>query len=192
MKKTDGRTQAFYLKAMALFLCGPGLMFMPGCRSEPDAEVAKLRLRILTDQLPSDVMSLAELDSGFKAAKKVRVVGRIFADQMSPFDPDSGAFSLIELPKPGHDHENPGDCPFCKREMENAATAIIQIVDESGKVLNMSAEQLLELEKNHDIVVEGEATKAGEILIVNATHVHVLNSDDALLLAKQIHGKLED
>lgn len=185
-------TREFCSKGAVLALCGLGLLLMPGCQAETDAAVETLRHKILTDRLPSDVMSLAEANAGFEEGMKVRVVGRIFADGMSPFDRESAAFNLIELPKPGHNHEDPGDCPFCKREMQNAANAIVQVVDDSGQVLETPAERLLALEKNQDIVAEGKATKVGEFLIVNATSLHILKEDDALLLAKRIHGKLED
>ncbi len=171
---------------------GMGLLSTAGCSPSADPGLEQLRREIITDNLPKGVLSLAEANAAFEEGMTLQVVGRIFANGMSPFDPGSAAFNLIELPKPGHSHDDPNDCPFCKREMENAATAIVQILDESGEIVQMSAEKLLKLEKNQDVVVAGQASKVGEILIVNATSLHVLDSDNALLLAKQIHEKLED
>ena len=180
------------VRTLTLSLACLSFLLGSGCQPGPEMQMEQLREQILTDQLPSGVLSLAEATAGFEEGMQTQVVGRIFADQMSPFDPDSAAFSLIELPKPGHDHENPGDCPFCKREMENAATAIVQVVDSSDEVLKFPAEQLLELEENQDIVVRGKATKVGDVLIVSATAVHVLSAEDGKLFAKRIHEQPEE
>lgn len=192
MTNTANLTQKFCLNRIPTIVCGLGLLLMTGCLAETDAGLEELRQKILTDPLPTDVISLAEANAEFEEGTEVRVVGRIFANGMSPFDGESAAFNLIELPKPGHNHEDPGDCPFCKRDLENAATAVVQVVDDSGQVLKTSAEKLLGLEKNQDIVVEGETTKVGDLLIVNTSSVHILSAEDGLLFAKRIHGKRED
>lgn len=162
---------------------------LTGCGA-PEVDTAKLGQDYLTDSLPTDVRSLAEAHSGFEDGMEVCVAGRIFANLMSPFDPESAAFNLIELPKPGHDHENPGDCPFCKREMENAATAIVQLEDENGEVLKYSADQLLGLSENQDVVVQGLASKIGDIMIISAKSVHRLSDENAQSCATQIHEAL--
>lgn len=161
-----------------------------GCGAPPAVDTAELGKDYLSDQLPEEVRSLAESHAEFEDGMEVCVAGRIFSNLMSPFDPDSAAFNIIEMPKPGHDHENPGDCPFCKREMENAATAIVQLQDETGEVLKYSAEQLLSLSENQDVVVMGRASKVGEIMIISAEKVHALTDENASKLAVQIHEKL--
>lgn len=157
-----------------------------GCQEKgPDVEA--MRQRILLKQLPSGVQSLASTEASGELGQ-VAVVGRIFADQMSPFDAESAIFNLIELPKPGHDHENPGDCPFCRRDMLNAPMATIQVVDESAEIIPVPADQLLGLTENQDVVVQGTARRVGDLIIVDASSVHVLAEDDALNFAKEIHA----
>ena len=159
-----------------------------GCGDAQAEAYDEVRRRVLLKVVPNDVSSLAATHLAFEEGKQVRVVGRIFSALGSPFDPDVASFNLIELPKPGHNHDDPGDCPFCKRDMENAATAVIQIVDKAGNVLKPSADKLLGLSKNQDIVVEGTATKVGDIIIVSAEAIHVLSPEHSLDFAKRIHA----
>ena len=173
---------------LATLACCLGLATLSGCHEQSSAIPGEVRDNLLLDALPAQVLSLAEAHGAFVEGEQVSVVGRIFADTLSPFDPDAASFSLIELPKPGHDHENPGDCPFCKHEMENAATAIVHLVDEADEVLAYSAEQLLDLTMNQDVVVQGKMTKVGDMLIIRARSLHKLADEKSLELAKRIHG----
>lgn len=163
------------LVALPLTGCGP---------ATPSVDLG-LREKLLLEQSPTEIASLAESYAAFQPEASLVAAGRIFADKVSPFAPDTASFSLIELPKPGHDHENPGDCPFCKREMENAATAIVEMVDESGQVISGSAEQLLGLRKNQDVVVVGTATMVGEVMVIRARSLHLLSEEQAGELAKR-------
>lgn len=174
-------------------LCGFSLvawtLVVAGCGPAESEGVSDIQNQILELQMPANVASLADSYAAFEEGKSVTLVGRVFSSLGSPFDPEVASFNLIELPKPGHNHDDPGDCPFCKREMENAATAIVQIVDASGQVMRPSAEKLLGLSKNQDIVVVGKVSKVGELLIVNARTIHILSETDALELARRVHGQ---
>lgn len=173
--------------------CAASFLFLSGCQTgDSSSGFEEIRNKILADQHSGDVLSLAQANAGDPDGTQVQVVGRIFAADMSPFDAKTAAFNLIELPKPGHDHENPGDCPFCKREMENAATAIVQIVDDKGEVLGTSAETMLDLKRNQDIVVQGATSKVGEFLVLTASSIHVLSKDEGAEFAKQIHAEPEE
>jgi hypothetical protein len=146
------------------------------------------RQKILQPEQPIQADSLAAAYAALQPGSEVVLVARIFSSLGDPFDRTHAAFNVIELPKPGHDHDDPGDCPFCKREMENAATAIVQIVDEQGEVLQVSADKLLGLKKNQDVVVTGVATLVGEVMLVNARAIHVLSAEAALAFASRIHS----
>ena len=158
--------------------CGTG----SSTANNPAAE--QMARQVLAADLPEGVTSLADSYANFSEGQNVVVAGRIFASIASPFAEDTASFNVIELPKPGHDHETPGDCPFCKREMENAATAIVEIVDEDGAVIAGSAERLLGLKKNQDVVVVGTASMVGEIMVIRARSLHVLSEERATEFAK--------
>lgn len=176
------------LKLFAVWACGSSLPLAAGCGDSQAEAYDEVRRRVLLKDLPEDVSSLAEAHAAFEEGKQVRVVGRVFSALGSPFDPDAASFNLIELPKPGHNHDDPGDCPFCKRDMENAANAVIQIVDDAKNVLKPSADKLLGLSKNQDIVVQGTATKVGDIMMVSAKAIHILSPENSLDFARRIHG----
>jgi hypothetical protein len=180
------RRQQLKLLGAAVFSFGlPGSV---GCQGERSPSYADLRQRVLLSEVPPEVSSLSEAYAMYEEAKPVRVVGRIYSSFGSPFDPDSAVFNFIELPKPGHSHDDPGDCPFCKRDMENAAQAIVQVVQESGEILKPSADVLFGLSKNQDLVVEGTATKVGDIMVISASALHVLAPEKATEFAERIHG----
>ncbi len=173
--------------------CVTSFLLLSGCQSDDSNRgFQEIRNKILADRHSGDVLSLARANADNTDGGEVQVVGRIFAADMSPFDAKTAAFNLIELPKPGHDHENPGDCPFCKREMENAATAIVQILDDKGEVFGTSAEKMLDLKRNQDIVVQGATSKIGDLLVLTASSIHVLSKDEGTEFAKQIHAEAEE
>lgn len=151
-------------------------------------EASELRSQVLRSEKPVQILSLAEAEAAYAEGLQVAVVGRIFSTLGSAFDRQAAAFHVIELPKPGHDHENPGDCPFCKRDLENATTAIVQVIDEQGQLLPAAADRLLGLQTNQDLVVEGALSKVGEILIIQSRSLYLLSSDEALQLAQRIHA----
>jgi hypothetical protein len=180
-----GSFRASNLLAAGVLLVVPLLV---GCSQESTGHLSAVKAvagRIMSAELPEGVRSLADTYADVSEGQEVVVAGRIFASIASPFAPDTASFSLIELPKPGHDHENPGDCPFCKREMENAATAIVEVVGEDDSVFSVPADKLLGLQKNQDVVVVGTTSMVGEILVIRARAIHVLASDKAKELAKR-------
>lgn len=176
------------LRMLGALTCGVGLPLTVGCRGSDEKAYEELRRRVLLNELPADVLSLADAYAGFVERGNLTVVGRIFASTGSPFVLGRAAFNLIELPKPGHNHEDPGDCPFCKREMENAATAVVQILDSNGVLLRQSAERLLGLRSNQDVVVRGSVSMVVDTLVVNAHSLHVLTAANSSALEKRIHG----
>lgn len=191
--KNASTTRTRFLQGFAPAIFMLGLFALVGCQGNSgDGETAnaKIQEEIFTDQLPSDVLSLAEANAQVgEEMQQLRVVGRIFAEETSPFDSESASFIVIEVPKPGHDTAEHADCPFCKRDRANAANAMIQIVDDAGEILKTPADELLGLEVHQDIVVDGEAQKVGEFLIVNAKSIHIPSAEAALAFSQRIHGK---
>jgi hypothetical protein len=167
---------------------GTALPVVVGCRPPASALMEEARQKFLQPEAPIEAESLAATYAALQPGSEVVLVARIFSSLGDPFDRSNAAFNVIELPKPGHDHDDPGDCPFCKREMENAATAIVQIVDEQGEVLQVSADKLLGLKKNQDVVVTGVATLVGEVMLVNARAIHILSAEAALAFATRFHS----
>lgn len=185
-ERAISRRQQLKLLGVAVF--GIGLPGSVGCQGGHDSSYADLRKKVLLPLAPPDVSSLSEAYATYEEAKRVRVVGRIYSSLGSPFDPDTAVFNFIELPKPGHSHDDPGDCPFCKRDMEDAAQVIVQVVQDSGEILKPSADVLFGLSKNQDLVVEGTVTKVGDIMVISASKLHVLAPEKATEFAERIHG----
>jgi hypothetical protein len=147
-----------------------------------DALGLELRSRLQLLDQPEGIHSIRTTYDSLQPGQTVTVAGRIYAESLSPFDPNEAAFTIIELPKPGHNHEDPGDCPFCKRELRNAKIAMVKILGADGQVVPYSADQLLGLRKNQDIVVTGTAEQVGDTIIVSMDNFYLLTAEasDAL------------
>lgn len=181
------RSALFLLGGLACVVLASGCQ---GSKSEAIDQLAKqIQAKILVAGKPDQVQSLKSVYGSYQPDQVVTVAGRIYAESISPFDPLESTFTVIELPKPGHNHEDPGDCPFCKRELRNAKFAIVKIVDEAGKTLPAPADQLLGLEKNQDVVLTGSVNSVGETLVLQVQQLHILSKDDAQSLSEAFHGE---
>lgn len=152
-----------------------------------DDLASQVRSATLLNEKPELIQSIKSAYEAMQPDQTVTIAGRIYAESVSPFDEKESSFSLIELPRPGHNHEDPGDCPFCKRELRNAKFAIVKVVDESGNTFQQPADRLLGLTKNQDVVVAGRVSSVGETMVVRARLLHVLSKDDAQTLSVAFH-----
>lgn len=149
---------------------------LPGCSPPEDRLVQQSRERFLSPQLPEGIVSLASAVQSSREGETVSVAGSIYGGNLSPFDPQESSFMMIELPEPGHKHDDPNDCPFCKRKAENAASVIVELCDPQGVPLKMPADKLLQLTLNQNVAVSGTCYRVGEVLIIRATRVHLLDA----------------
>jgi len=165
-----------------------------GCNSSDsiDGFASQVRSAILVSQKPDQIDSIKSAYETPASAQPITIAGRIYAESVSPFDAKESCFTLIELPRPGHNHEDPGDCPFCKRELRNAKFAIVKLVDETGKVFQQPADHLLGLKKNQDITVTGLVSAVGETLVLHASKLHLLSHEDSQTLSKSFHHNEAD
>ncbi len=166
-----------------------GAILLVGCDSLESQKLSQqaieLRQALFVDSAPANIQSIKSVYADFQPDQVVTIAGRIYAQEISPFDPNEASFSVIELPKPGHNHDDPGDCPFCLRELRNAKFAIVKVVDAAGHTINEPADQLLGLKKNDDVAVTGLATQVGDTIIVQLEKLHRLSGEESKSLAKQ-------
>jgi hypothetical protein len=77
----------------------------------------------------------------------------------------------------GHgEHDEACDCPFCARKVKDNidSLAIVNFVDPSGKVLQIGAQPLLDLEEKAIVVVHGQARLVGgKMLVIDADGMYV-------------------
>jgi hypothetical protein len=133
------------------------------------------RQQFLTNSLdatPSTIAAVLQQDSW---ESPVTVVGRIYGGDQNPFDAKSASFTVVERPEAGHDHEDPSDCVFCKRKLADGAMAVVKLVDPNGKPISQSADQLLGLKKNQDVIVQGKPSKVGDLLVIAADKIQIVS-----------------
>jgi hypothetical protein len=105
----------------------------------------------------------------------ITIVGRIYAGQLEPWEDGKASFMLSELPEDGHGEGHDSDnCPFCKRRLAKAPTAIVKFVDAQGQTLPIDSRKLFGLEKEQAVVVHGTVI-AGEFnsIVLVADQLHI-------------------
>ena len=172
------------------------LVLCAGCDQKqcgPDELLGQqLRQTLYVERQPDNISSIRDAYESFQEGQTITIAGRIFADGISPFDAGEASFTIIELPKPGHNHDDPGDCPFCKREMKNSKFAIVKIMDDQGTPIAQPADRLLDLVKNQDVVVAGPVSRVGQTLIVQLNSLHLLSPGAAESLSKSFRQGWQD
>jgi hypothetical protein len=163
--------------------CLIGLVVLAGCGKPQSPLVEKYRTEFLTSELAGTPMAIdAVLGMGHldqpSDNKILIIVGRIYGGSLPAFDPVKASFTIIDLPEPGHDHEDPGDCVFCKRKLEDAEMAVVHLVDKNLETIDIPADQLLGLETGMNIMAKGKVRRVGEMLIIQATQICVMDKGE--------------
>lgn len=171
-------------------------LMLAGCNTGENAELAKLREQYLKTQLPEVANSIQQvLDAQQydpEALSNITLVGRIHGGELEPFDTDKASFALSELPEPGHNHDDPGDCPFCKHKADSAPIALVQFNDAQGIPLAVAADKLFGLSKNQDVVVSGQGKFVNDILLVDASSVSIVQDlETAIAIREEIEVEAE-
>lgn len=143
--------------------------------------------KVLLDTEPSEVVGIVELKSamvtGLAATDGLAaIVGRVVAGQ--DWEPDQATFLVRDLQADsahGHDHGggDHSDCAFCQaKERETGSLAMIRIVDDQGRMIEMNARKLLNLEEGHVVVAQGSgALDEDGSLVFSATKIFIRQSE---------------
>lgn len=84
--------------------------------------------------------------------------------------------AVVENEEAGHSHAPGEECAFCAAHAADQADmlAVVQFVDENGKVLPMDVRQLFDVKENDTVVISGKArVTEGGILVVDARGMYV-------------------
>jgi hypothetical protein len=136
----------------------------------PAANAAGEDAAVAPDAKPDDENTLVS-----KEASDITVVGRVHAGQLEPWEDGKASFMLSELPDDGHGEGHDSDnCPFCKRRLAKAPTAVVKFVDAQGQTLSIDSRKLFGLEKDQTVVVHGTVV-AGEFnsIVLVADQLHI-------------------
>jgi hypothetical protein len=111
---------------------------------------------------------------------EIVLAARIGGIEGETWDPNRAAFVVIDMSvvEPEQNHESPqhdaDNCPFCRANRKKllASTALVEIVDSTGRVLPVHAGKLLGVEEGQPIVLQGQGRIDGlGNLAVRATGV---------------------
>ena len=156
------------------------MLLAAGCGPSVDPEIAKWRDQLLLTSEPSGAVGIVEAKEHVKEAGDVVLQAQVTSGEHAVWESGRAVFAVSEIleEEPGHGGEghDPSTCPFCKRRQAALidTRAMVQVVDEQGKVVPMDARKLLAIKENQQLVVRGK----GEIdslgnLIVSAERIYV-------------------
>ena len=156
--------------------------FVAGCSQESsgvDPRWAVQRENLLLDHEPDGAVGVLDAREMIPHAGKLVIVGRIGGVD-DPWGRDEASFAIADpswAPDDHATHEDCGDdCPFCsaKEDSANDAVALVQVVDEAGKVLPVDARALLGVDTDQMVVVLGDAeVNSLGLLVVSAQGIYV-------------------
>jgi hypothetical protein len=162
-------------KLCVIAICFSLVSPLVGCAEGQDARVNRI---ILTEE-PADAGTIAAAKKNLPASTDLVIVGQVGKGDIDPFDANAGLFVISDIPPehatPAKGKHNAATCPFCKRRAAEAATAVVQLTDEAGKVLSTRADKLLPLKKGDVVVIRGKASlnKQLDTLMITASGVYV-------------------
>lgn len=169
-------------RALAAWAFLPLVSLIVGCGSPEQAELTAHRQRLLLPEAPAEVQSVADAKAAVTSQPDVVVQGQVEVESVPGSGPAQAIFVLAELQpdrhgdQPGHVADN---CPFCKRRAAEAPRVTVQLVDEEGKVLPYSVQQLFGLKRGDVVVVRGRGEVVPELNLftLTATGVHKQNAN---------------
>jgi hypothetical protein len=155
------------LLSLSLLVAGCG-----GAQAQFDAA----RARYLLVEEPAEPVGILELRESAVTGDVV-VVGRV-GGVSQPWSKGQAAFIISDPTAGGDDGHVCTDegCPFCakKKQAETDAIAVVQFVDEQGRILPLDARELFQLKSDQTIVVQGRATvDALGSLILSANGLYI-------------------
>lgn len=130
--------------------------------STPSADGAKFLLA----SEPSGAKSVIDARKAGKDSDEIVIVGRIGGSE-NPWIDKRAAFSIVDNSLkacsdiPGDSCKTPWDY-CCQTDQLPASTALVKVVDDAGKVVDVDARELLNLEELQTVVIRGKAQRDGE------------------------------
>ena len=140
---------------------------LTGCgKSSTNQEIVEYNgSKFLLDTEPSGAVGVADAKAAVGQQEEIVLIGRIQGGELEPWSRDRAAFfvseasALLEMDEDEHQHEAGHDhanCPFCNRnKSQGESQAIVQFLDDQGKVLPVDARKLLPVEEGQLVVVQG-------------------------------------
>ena len=157
-------------------------LLFTGCQEPVDPQILAEREKYLLQQEPDGALGVLEVREKLaETDQPIVLMGLVGAGSDSTWEPGKAKFvirdrsALIEkhADTPGHD---PNTCPFCKAKKEKMPdmTALIQVVDSDGQIVDVDARKLLALKEEQFVVIRGvaEVNTLGH-LVVSADGVYV-------------------
>jgi hypothetical protein len=132
-----------------------------GCSKSSSSSVAA-DPRYLLPTEPSASVGVVDFKDMAKTGQTVSVIGRV-GGGVKPWIEGRAAFLLVDTgaPLPCADSECGPECQHCAQELASA-TMVVKFVDEQGKTIAVDSRQLLGINEEETVVVQGIAKRDDE------------------------------
>lgn len=166
MLRSNSALSCGLLSLALLISCGCGQSTVADVKLDP--ALAAHRDKVLLIDEPADAVGILELRDAKPADTEVVVFGRV-GGVADPWTRDKASFvisdpTLASAEEHGHTGSNGEacNCPFCVANRKPAdGIAIVEVVDQDGKVMPFDARRLLGVAVDETIVVRGRARVDG-------------------------------
>ena len=185
MQKTVIAKILMWLIAISL-LCCESAEKSNSKTTAPPATASKLDDIVLTDH-PEDAITITEARKNPTPGTKVVMSGKVLGN-IRPLVESRALVTLGDPNKliscdlvPGDDCPTPWDVCCADPDVVDASTAVVQVLDEEGKLIREGLRGLAGLKELSLLVVVGEVADASnaENFLVNATGIHVASPGSA-------------
>ncbi|MBM98053.1 MAG: hypothetical protein CMJ77_02925 [Planctomycetaceae bacterium] len=157
-------------------------LIFTGCQEPVDPQILAEREKYLLQEEPDGAVGVLEVREKLaETDQPIVLMGLVGAGSDSTWEPGKAKFVIRDRSAPVEKHadtpgHDPSTCPFCKAKKEKMPdmTALIQVVDPDGKVVDVDARKLLALKEEQFVVIRGvaEVNTLGH-LVVSADGVYV-------------------
>jgi hypothetical protein len=129
---------------------------LAGCAKSETTSVAA-DPRYLLPSAPAGAVGVNELKEKVKSGDQVSVSGRV-GGGIKPWIDGRAAFVLVDSFAPMPSAECGPECAHCAAEIA-ASSLVVKFVDESGKTIGVDSRQLLGVQEEEEVVVNGVASR---------------------------------
>lgn len=139
-------------------------LLLGGCGESIPPEILAARQRLLLDKEPQGAISIEDARKLVADDPLVTLIVKVGNRNFENWSEQNQARFFVSEGFPGSDYNigpdhDPSTCPFCKwKWKEEDSLAVVQVVDESGNMLSVSADSVLDLNDGDVITIEGKAS----------------------------------
>lgn len=160
-------------QAWLLLVLPVAYLSLAGCGQSIPPELLSIRERLLLEQEPQGAITIEQARLQVAEDPGVTLTVKVGNRNFTNWSEEKQATFYVSEGFPGSDYNVGPDhdastCPFCKRKWkEENSLAVVQVVNEAGDVLPLSAESIFNLTPGRTLTIKGQGLidESGVLLV---------------------------